>query len=208
MKHWKILTVVLFLGAGAFVGFRSCRTPSYANLPPRATGDWVAFGDSLTSGFGAAPGNDYPALLSQKIGRTIQNQGVPGQTTENALNRLEEIVRLQPRVVLLCLGGNDGLQQLPQEKTFANLATIIDRLNEAGSFVVLIGVRSASVSDRYAQPFKKLAEEKHILLVPNILSGVLGTPNLMSDYIHPNDEGYKAIAERLEKFLQPLLPSL
>jgi acyl-CoA thioesterase I len=207
VKLWKILIVALLLAACVF-GFRSCRSTNYTNLPPRATGDWIAFGDSLTAGFGASAGNDYPTLLSQKIGRKILNAGVPGETTENALARVEQIVRFKPRVVLLCFGGNDGLQQLPMGKTFANLSAIIDRLHESGSFVVLIGVRSASVSDRYASHFKKLAKEKHVLYVPNILSGVLGTPNLMSDYIHPNDDGYKAIAERIEKILKPLLPNL
>ncbi len=77
-----------------------------------------------------------------------------------------------------------------------------------GSFVVLIGIRSASISDRYSSPFRKLAKEKHVLFVPNILSGILGTPHLMSDYVHPNEEGYNAIAERLEKILTPLLPQL
>lgn len=207
MKLWKILIGVLLLAIGFFV-FRACRTPTYTNFPPRATGDWIAFGDSLTSGFGASGGNDYPTLLSARIGRKILNKGVPGETTGDALNRLDEIARLQPRVVLLCLGGNDGLQQLPMDKTFANLSTIIDRLQATGSFVVLIGVRSASISDRYANHFKKLAKEKHVLYVPNILKGVLGSPKLMSDYIHPNDEGYEAIAERLEKVLKPFLSEL
>ncbi len=208
MKHWKIIAFLLVLSVGALLVFRSCQPTKYANLPPSASGDWVAFGDSLTSGFGAAQGNDYPTLLSRKIGRPIRNGGVPGQTTENALQRLEEIVRLQPRVVLLCLGGNDGLQHLPMDRTFANLSAIIDRLQAGGSFVVLIGVRSASISDRYAKPFQNLAKEKQVLLVPNILSGILGTPNLMSDYIHPNDDGYKAIADRLEAILNPILPKL
>ncbi len=94
------------------------------------------------------------------------------------------------------------------DKTFANLSAIIDRFHESGSFVVLIGVRSASVRDKYSKSFKKLAGEKKVLYVPNILSGVLGSPNLMSDYIHPNDDGYKAIADRLEKILKPVLPQL
>ncbi len=205
MKLWKLLLILCLLTAGAFYFFH--KSP-LTNLPPRAKGDWVAFGDSLTSGFGAAPGSDYPTLLSKKIGRPILNKGVPGETSENALSRLEEIVRLQPRVVLLCLGGNDALQQLPLDKTFANISTIIDRLQQNGSFVVLIGIRSASISDRYSSPFKKLAKEKHVLFVPNILSGILGTPHLMSDYVHPNEEGYNAIAERLEKILTPLLPQL
>lgn len=207
MKLWKILIFILLIGVGVFV-FRSCRKTSYTNFPPRAPGDWIAFGDSLTSGIGAAQGNDYPTLLSQALGRPVHNMGVPGATTEHGLNRIDEIVRLQPRVVLLCLGGNDGLQQLAMDKTFANLSTIIDRLHESGAFVVLIGVRSASVSDRYAKPFKKLAAEKKVLLIPNILKGVLGSPSLMSDYIHPNDEGYKAIARRIEETVRPLLSTL
>ena len=207
MKLWKILILVLLIAAGIFL-FRTCRKTAYTNLPPRATGEWVAFGDSLTAGSGASGGNDFPTLLSQKIGRKILNKGVPGETTENALGHVDEIIRLQPRVVLLCFGGNDGLQQLPMDKTFANLSTIIDRLQESGSFVILIGIRSASVRDRYAKSFETLASKKHVLYAPNILSGVLGTPNLMSDYVHPNDDGYKAVAERLEKILQPVLPKL
>jgi acyl-CoA thioesterase I len=207
VKLWKIV-IVLVLIIGGIVVFKQFKKDSYANFPPRATGDWVAFGDSLTSGFGASEGSDYPTLLAKNIGRKIINKGVPGQTTENGLGRVDEIIRLQPRVVLLCFGGNDGLQQLPMEKTFVNLGAMIDRLHEGGTFVVLIGVRSASISDRYAKQFKMLAAEKQVLYVPNILSGVLGSPSLMSDYIHPNDDGYKAIAGRLEKILQPLLPRL
>ncbi len=207
MKLWKILILIVLIAAGIFF-FRSCRKIAYTNFPPRATGHWIAFGDSLTAGFGASPGSDYPTWLSKKIGRPVLNMGIPGETTENALGRVEEIIRLQPRVVLLCFGGNDGLQQLPLEKTFANLSALVDRLQAGGSFVVLIGVRSASIRDRYNKEFKKLAAKKQVLFVPNILSGVLGSPNLMSDYIHPNDEGYKAIADRLEKILRPLLPQL
>lgn len=188
--------------------FRGCGKTTFTNLPPRASGPWVAFGDSLTAGYGAAPGNDYPSALSKKIGRPILNRGVSGATTQSSLSRVDEIVRLQPRVVLLCLGGNDGLQQLPVSTTFGNLSTMIDRFQESGSFVVLIGVRGASVSDRYASPFKKLAKEKQVLFVPNILGGVLGSPSFMSDYIHPNDEGYEAIAQRLETILTPFLPEL
>jgi len=77
VKLWKILIGVLLLAIGIFT-YRSCRPTRYANFPPRATGDWIAFGDSLTSGFGASAGNDYPTLLSQKIGRKIINKGVPG----------------------------------------------------------------------------------------------------------------------------------
>ncbi len=197
----------MFVGISAFLFF-SCRKIHYANFPPKLTGDWVAFGDSLTSGYGSSPGNDYPTLLSKEIGRKIINAGVPGETTENGLNRVDEIIQMQPRVVLLCFGGNDSLQRWPVEKTVANLSAIVDRLQQGGSFVVLIGIRSASVLDHNAKPFKKLAAEKRVLYVPNMLKGILGTPSLMSDQIHPSDEGYKIIAKRLEEVLLPLLPNL
>jgi acyl-CoA thioesterase I len=181
---------------------------AYTNFPPPANGSWVAFGDSLTAGYGAAPGNDYPTLLGQRLGINIVNLGQSGATTGDGLRRLEQVTRLNPRVVLLCLGGNDGLQQVPRAQTFGNLAAIIDHLHQQGAFVVLIGVRSATVRDKSASYFRELAREKRVLYVPDMLRGVLGRPQLMADYIHPNDEGYAVIAGRLEKELQPLLPGL
>jgi len=182
--------------------------PSYANFPPTATGPWIAFGDSLTAGYGAEPGHDYPTLLSRRLGAEIKNFGEYGDTTRTGLDRVESVARLQPRVVLLCLGGNDALQQLPREQTFRNLAAIIDRLQQHGTFVVLIGIRSTTVRDRNASRFKRLAREKGVLYVPNMLGGVLAHPDLMSDYVHPNDQGYEVIARRLEKAVRPLMPKL
>jgi hypothetical protein len=92
---------------------------------------------------------------------------------------------------------------------FANIGAMIDRLHARGSFVVLIGIRGPSiVGDANAKGFKKLAQEKEVKHVPNILDGILSQPSLMSDYVHPNDAGYARIAERLEKELKPLLPKL
>jgi lysophospholipase L1-like esterase len=121
---------------------------------------------------------------------------------------VDEVLNANPKVVLLCFGGNDTLQSVPHQQTFGNLAQIIDQLHQSGAFVVFIGIRTASIRDKYRSEFKKLAKEKRVWLVPNILEGVLGDPRLMSDYVHPNDQGYAAIAERLEKVLEPLLPEL
>jgi hypothetical protein len=91
----------------------------------------------------------------------------------------------------------------------ANISAMIDRLQARGSFVVLIGIRSAGlVGDSNAKEFKELARRKELLHVPNILDGLLSQPSLMSDYVHPNDAGYAKIAERLEKELRPLMPKL
>jgi lysophospholipase L1-like esterase len=121
---------------------------------------------------------------------------------------LEELVRLRPRMVLLCLGGNDALNREPAQQTFANLATMIDRLHQEGSFVVIIGIRSVSLRDHNKKYFAELARQKRVLYVPDMLSGLAFKPVYMSDAIHPNDEGYRRIAERLEKVLKPLLPKL
>jgi len=180
----------------------------YVNLPPKAGTTWVAFGDSLTAGFGAAEGHDYPTLLSERLGMKIINQGRPGDTSREGLVRIDDVLKLDPRVVLLCFGGNDSLQSLPKDQTIANVGAIIDRFVAHGSFVVLIGIRSASVRDKNESFFKKLGKEKKVLYVPNFLKGVLGDPGLMSDYVHPNDAGYEFFAARLEKILQPYLPRL
>ncbi len=209
MSLKKLLLILAGLaGATALFLWLGSRPGDYVNLPPSASGAWVAFGDSLTEGYGSSPGHDYPTLLSQRLGIVITNFGRSGDTTSNGLKRLEEVARLQPRVVLLCLGGNDSLNGEPHQQTFANLAAIIDRLHRAGSFVVLIGVHSASLRDRNEEHFARLAKEKRVFYVPNLLKGVLFKPVYMSDAIHPNDEGYNRVAERLEKLLRPLLPKL
>ena len=184
------------------------RQISYINFPPSATGPWVAFGDSLTEGYGASEGNEYPTLLGRRLGLTIINKGRSGETTADGLKRLDEILQMQPRVVLLCLGGNDSLNQESKKQTFANLAAIIDRLQQEGSFVVLIGIRSASLRDKNESHFQQLGREKKVFYVPNLLQGVAFKPVYMSDAIHPNDEGYGLVAARLEKALRPLLPKL
>lgn len=207
MRFLKIFATLVLIG-GSILLYRHFTGANYKNLPPVATGPWIAFGDSLTAGVGGSEGRDYPALLSQDLGVPIQNLGIPGNTTKDGLGRLDQAYELQPRVVLLCLGGNDGLRSLPKGETFANLGMIIEGFQQRGTFVVLIGVHSASILDNNAKEFKKLAKEKGAFYVPDILSGVLGNPSLMSDYIHPNDSGYQKIAERLSKILRPLLPQL
>lgn len=185
------------------------RSWSYINLPPTADGPWAAFGDSLTQGYGADAGADYPAQLANRLGVPIQNMGAAGETSAEGLKRMEDVEALNPRVVLLCFGGNDVLQGLPGDQMFANLGAAIDRFHARGTFVVLLGIRGASLmGDANADGFKKLAEQKQVKFVPNILENIFGRPSLMSDYVHPNNAGYAAIADRIEKELRPLLPKL
>ncbi len=206
----KRLALIVLLLVAAFVAFKFWRSPSehWVNFPPTASGPWVCFGDSLTEGFGASAGNDYPSMLSQAIGITITNLGRSGDTTASGLARVEDATALKPRVVLLCLGGNDALNGVPMGETIRNLGTIIDHFHREGSFVVLIGIRSASLRDRNEEHFARLAAEKRVYYIPDILRGVAFKPIYMADAIHPNDEGYRQIVNRFEKLLRPLLPKL
>lgn len=200
------LAVAIIVG---IIGFKIFRPVSYENFPPKNPGPWIAFGDSLTSGIGADEGaGSYPAQLGQTLGVTIKNLGRPGETTQDGLSRIGEVEAEKPRVVLLCFGGNDTLRSVDHGQTFGNLETMIDRLHAQEVFVVLIGVRSASIFDKYETPFEELAKRKRVFYVPNILSGVLGTPSLMSDQIHPNDAGYSNIAGRIAKLLEPMMVEL
>lgn len=205
----KLLLCSLLVLAGLLAWLWLGAAGPLRNLPPTATGPWVAFGDSLTAGYGASDGGGYPALLSKRLDLAIQNLGASGESSADGLKRLADVEALRPRVVLLCFGGNDVLQRLPRDRMFANLGAIIDRLHARGSFVVLIGIRGPSlIGDVHAKGFKQLARQKNVLLVPDLLDGILGRPDLMSDQVHPNDAGYEKIAARLEKELRPLLPKL
>ena len=205
--HWLLLLALLLVGGG-WLWLRPGKGTGFVNSPPTARGEWVAFGDSLTQGYGADEGGDFPSQLAKRLRLKIRNLGVPGNTTADGLARLDQATQLQPRVVLLCLGGNDALRSVPPDETFKNLSTMIDRFLQGGSFVVLLGVRSVGLSDKNAKRFEQLAKAKRVLLVPNILDGILFTPALMADEVHPNDKGYARIAERLEEVLLPLLPKL
>ena len=134
------ITLVLLLYA-----FWPAHTGPWRNAPPTATGPWVAFGDSLTLGTGAGERGDYPSRLSQRLGVPIQNLGAAGETSADGMKRLEGVAALNPRVVLLCFGGNDVLQRRPRDQMLANVGAMIDRLHAGGSFVVLIGIRGPSL---------------------------------------------------------------
>jgi lysophospholipase L1-like esterase len=205
----KFYLVLALLFVGLLYWLWPGRSWRYHNFPPTATGPWIAFGDSLTEGYGASAGADYPAQLSKRLGIPIQNLGVAGETSADGLKRIDAVETLNPRVVLLCFGGNDVLQGVPRNRMFANVGAMIDRLQARGSFVVLIGIRGPSlIGDANAKGFEQLAGQKKVKHVPNILDGILSQPSLMSDYVHPNDAGYARIAERTEKELRPLLAKL
>ena len=174
------------------------------NYPPEGN-TIVAFGDSLVLGIGATEGNDFVSVLSRNIGLPIENLGVGGNTTDQGLDRIDDVLERDPDIVLLLLGGNDYLRKIPREMTLANLESMIVKLHEGGSIVVLLGVRGGVLRDNLKKDFENLAKEHNTAYVPNVLEGLIGKPEFMSDTIHPNDKGYALIAAKIELTLKKLL---
>lgn len=170
----------------------------------RRDGPLVAFGDSLIHGTGSS-GGGFVRLLEQRIGRPIVNLGVPGDTTADGLARLDEVLAMQPAVVIVLLGGNDYLRQVPQEQTFVNLGRIIERLQADGAVVLLAGVRGGLLRDNFAARFEDLAKQHGTAYVHDVLDDTLGVKGYMADQVHPNDRGYEVIANRVYPVLSAML---
>ena len=175
------------------------------NFPPK--GDTiVALGDSLTVGVGASsPEMGFVPILEERLGITIINKGMSGDTTTRALLRLDEVLALHPDIVMILLGGNDYLQKVPQEETFKNLRSIIKQIQGGGSTVLLVGIQGGLLNDKFEKDFSVLAKETGSLFVPNVLDHIIGDPKLMSDQVHPNDAGYLRIADKIAPTLEGIV---
>ncbi|MBI3926413.1 MAG: arylesterase [Armatimonadetes bacterium] len=171
-----------------------------------APGPVVILGDSLAAGVGAPEGRGFVGQLEERLQIEIVNQGVPGDTTARALERLEEdVLELEPSLVIVELGGNDFLQKVPPEETFANLENIIGQIHELETPVLLLGVQAGVFSDKHGERYEELARRLEVAYVPNILEGILASPALKYDGIHPNEEGYRKLADKIEPVLRRLL---
>ncbi len=195
-----IAAVVIFMGIRFFSG-----SPQIRNASPTGK-NIICFGDSLTYGTGAAEGRDYPSRLSVLLSKPVINAGVPGDTTESALNRLEEDVLSQsPRIVFITLGGNDLKNGISKEKAFANLKIIVQSIQDKGALVVIGGIDIPFWGKGFGDAYAQLAEETGAVLISNIFKGIFGNSGLMSDSIHPNDAGYEIMAGKFHDAVKPYL---
>jgi acyl-CoA thioesterase I len=166
----------------------------------------ICFGDSLTYGTGAPEGEDYPSRLSALVGTPVINAGIPGDTTARALARLEgDVLSRSPRIVLLTLGGNDLKNRIDRDTAFANLKTIVRRIQAEGALVVIGGIDIPLYGRGFGEAYRQLAEETGSVLVPDVFDGIMGNRNLMSDPIHPNGDGYAIMAEAFHRAIEPYL---
>jgi acyl-CoA thioesterase-1 len=188
------LVAVLFLVA--------CdRAPTLPRLSPHDV--ILAFGDSLTHGTGASEETAYPAVLASLTGHTVINAGVPGDTTATGLQRLPAVLaEYKPRLVLLCLGGNDMLRQQPAATTENNLRLLVQTIRASGAEVVLIGVPEPKLFGGAPDFYARVAKDMQLPLEQDAFNDVLKDARLKSDPIHANAAGYHRIAERLDEFLK------
>ena len=165
----------------------------------------VCFGDSLTYGTGARKGMDYPSQLSGMIGMPIVNEGVPGDTTSDALRRIDDVLQRNPRIVLITLGGNDLKNGDSKDMAFDNLEMIIQKIQAKGALVILGGIDITFFGKGFGDAYQMLARKTGSVFVPNIFKGILGHPDLMSDRIHPNSTGYTIMAQHFYQAVKPYL---
>jgi acyl-CoA thioesterase-1 len=177
----------------------------------------VVLGDSLAAGYGVDPTESYPAVLQKKIKEagwnfSVVNAGVSGDTSAGGLRRMEWLLKRRVDVLVLELGGNDGLRGLPVEALKSNLQAIVDRLKQKypQAQILVAGMKMPPSMGAYAEQFNhvfpEVARRNQAGLVPFLLEGVGGKADLnLPDLIHPTAEGHKILAENIWKVLRPLL---
>ncbi|MCM8570431.1 arylesterase [Gramella jeungdoensis] len=176
------------------------------------------FGNSLTAGYGLEPDEAFPALIQNKIDSLdlnyeVVNAGLSGETTASGKNRVEWVLNQEVDVFVLELGANDGLRGIPLEETRRNLQEIIDTVKEKNpeAEIVLAGMQippnmGTEYTSEFRNIFPELAKENDILLIPFLLEGVAGIPELnQGDGIHPTVEGQKIVAGNVWETLKPAL---
>ncbi|MBW8055091.1 MAG: arylesterase [Nitrospira sp.] len=163
----------------------------------------VAFGDSLTYGSGAKAQESYPAVLAQLINRKVVRAGVPGELTAQGLARLPAVIEEHnPRLVIVCLGGNDMLRRVNEAEIKHNLRAIIVDIRARDIAVVLVGVPKPALIMSAPELYADLATEFGIPYEGNIVTSVLYRSEYKSDSIHPNAQGYRKMAEAIAELLR------
>jgi acyl-CoA thioesterase-1 len=178
----------------------------------------LVLGDSIAAGYGLDLEEAFPALLQEKIDKSglnfkVVNAGLSGDTTAGGLRRISWLLRQNVDVLLLELGGNDGLRGIDPDETGKNLRGIIAKVKEKNpkALIVIAGMQmpenmGKDYTTRFRDVFPSVARESNATLIPFFLEGVGGKADLnQPDRIHPTDEGHRIIAATIWKVLQPVL---
>lgn len=192
-------------------------TPAPAPAAPDTRKVFVAFGDSISAGYGLDAGQSFPDDLQKKFDQQgypwrVVNLGISGDTTEGGVTRMDSATSLKPAIVLLELGGNDGLRGLPLDVTRKNLETMIRTFQKAGAKVVLAGMTlppnyGADYIGKFQKIYSDLAAKYKLTFIPFLLSDII-TPDLrylQHDGIHPTADGAEIVSGTVFRAVKPLL---
>ena len=198
----KKILLGLLIVMGLFYLLRGGKT-SIKNFP-NSRRTVVAFGDSLTAGYGAPAGTSYPDVLATKINRPVVNLGVSGELAAQAPARVQDVLDERPYMVLIEFGANDFMRQQSRAAAVAAVAQIVDAVQNYGAIAVIVDTGGPGMGE-YTKAYKKLAREKGALFVPGIMKGIFYKPSLKSDQVHPNAAGYSKVAEKVHKVIKNYL---
>ena len=207
--HKNFSTLMVFLIWVLFLFFP-------ANLAGGSSPVILAFGNSLTAGFGVPDAQSYPArlqniLIENGYPHKVINAGVSGDTTAGGVRRIKWLMKNNPEIVILELGANDGLRGLSLQEMESNLEKIIFVCKENGAKILLTGMKAPpNYGEEYTVEFEKtffrLADKHKLPLVPFFLEGVAGIREYTRpDGIHPLGSGYEIIVQTIWKYLKPLM---
>lgn len=208
MKKHNILLVLLL-------------TLAYSAFGQSDSNKILFFGDSITAGYGLQESEAYPTFVQEKIDslgwdfETV-NAGLSGETSAGGLRRVDWMLRQNFDVFILELGGNDGLRGIDLQSTKNNLRGIIEKVREQkpDARILLAGMQvppnlGPDYTDEFKRMYPELAKEKNVTLIPFLLKGVGGNPELnQADGIHPTVEGHKILAENVWQVLKPILQEI
>ncbi len=200
--------IILFFGLTAF----------YAKRANNDAKNILFFGDSLTAGYGLDPSEAFPALVQKKLDSLklnfkVINAGLSGETSAGGLRRINWVLQNKVDILVLELGANDGLRGISLDDTEQNLQKIINAARKKYPSVRLVvaGMKvppnlGPEYSKQFETIFQELAQKNEAALIPFLLEGVGGVPELnLRDRIHPNTEGHKRVAENVWQVLQALV---
>jgi len=197
LKYLLIILTII-----ALIIFFKKETPEVIKLNP--TDKILAFGDSITYGYGESENESYPYLLSQITKTQVVNAGINGDTSRDGLQRLPALLEDNSiKLILLCFGGNDILQKVPLGELKSNLKKMIQVAKAKNIDVILISVPKISpLGLSSINLYSTVADEENIELMDDVLVHVLSRSLLKNDYIHPNAKGYKYMADEIHKHLK------
>jgi lysophospholipase L1-like esterase len=202
MSKIKVITVLL----GAIMLFTIMtkeRDSNSLHIKLHSDATILAFGDSITYGFGVAEEDSYPAQLQKRTGIRVIKGGVSGEESSEGLERLPKLLEQKPDLVILCHGGNDIIRKRSDEKLKTNLTKMVEIIKASGAEVLLVGVPNFGLLGFSTHSiYAEVAKETEVFFEEDVLSKVLSNNELKIDYIHPNAKGYKIIVDAVVKYLK------